>query len=148
MNKIWILLLISVIAVGCRKLHLSKVPKITYKNMVPQQLIAGDPSQRTTVFLEVEDGDGDIGFEKGNLIFKDSRDSSIQAMVIPVIPQEYGPKNGIRGTIAVEFRAALLTLRPDTIHFNKDTLRWEIYMTDEAGNISNTIYTDSLYLFR
>ena len=73
---------------------------------------------------------------------------AMPSMKIPEIPSAYSPQNGIKGLITVDYLSALLTLRPDTAHINSDTLRWAIYIKDKAGHQSNTILTDSLYLFK
>ncbi len=124
------------------------VPKITYNSMMPQILKAGASTGGTTIAIYFQDGDGDIGFDTYNLYLKDSRDSSIIKMKIPSIPAEYSPEKGLKGTITIDYLAALLTLRPDTAHIESDTLHWEIYLKDEAGNISNTIVTDDLLLLK
>ncbi|HOZ51523.1 MAG TPA: hypothetical protein PLU17_06670 [Chitinophagaceae bacterium] len=148
MNKIFLICFL-LIAFSCnRKPSFSVIPKITYKSISSNLIKAGSSEQATRISLIVEDGDGDIGYETENLFFKDSRDSSIIKMRIPVIPSEYAPNKGVKGTITVDYLAAWLTLRPDTNHIEFDTLRWEIYMQDKAGNISNTIVTEDIYLFK
>ena len=148
MNKIFILLIILFLLSCNRKASFSVIPKITYKSISSNLLIAGSSNQATTISIYVEDGDGDIGYETENLFFKDSRDSSITKLRIPVIPSEYSPNKGVKGTITVDYLAAWLTLRPDTNHISNDTLRWEIYLKDEAGNMSNTIFTDDIFLVK
>ena len=116
--------------------------------MQPQIIQAGASSGSTTVTLYFEDGDGDIGYGLYNLYLKDSRDSSIVKMMIPTVPAEYAPEKGLKGFITFDYLAALLTMRPDTAHLHTDTLHWEIYMLDKAGNRSNTVNTDPLILFK
>ncbi|MEZ5047832.1 MAG: hypothetical protein R2831_12670 [Chitinophagaceae bacterium] len=48
--------------------------------------------------------------------------------------------------IEVNYPTAFLLLRTDSLHSERDTLQWEIYMVDEANNKSNTITTSSVYL--
>lgn len=143
------LLILLLLVAGCtRKSTLSEVPKITFNSLNPQVLRAGSSTEATQISFTVEDGDGDIGFGTRNLYLVDSRDESEVAMIIPTIPQEYQPQKGLKGTVEVIYLAAWLSLRPDTNHLTRDTLRWKIYIKDEAGHTSNTIYTDSLYLFK
>ncbi len=148
MNKVFLLSVLVLILSCNKKSKFSVVPKITYKTLQPQILKAGASTGGTTLSIYFEDGDGDIGFGTYNLFLKDSRDGTIAKMKIPTIPDAYSPEKGLKGLITVDYLAALLILRPDTAHFNSDTLRWEIYMKDQAGNLSNTIYSDSLYLFK
>lgn len=148
MKKLLLLFLILLSLSCSKKPKFSIVPKITYNSLQPQILQAGSSNGGTTISFYFEDGDGDIGFGTYNLYIKDSRDSSIALMKIPEIPSAYSPQNGIKGLITVDYLSALLTLRPDTAHINSDTLRWAIYIKDKAGHQSNTILTDSLYLFK
>lgn len=131
-----------------RKSLYSDVPKITYKSMQPKIIQAGSSSGGTLISFIIEDGDGDIGFNTKNLYLKDSRDSTQVIMKIPEIPSEYGPNNGIKGTITVSYLSAWLLLRSDTAHINSDTLHWDIFIKDEAGNVSNTIQTEDLILMK
>ena len=143
------LLILLLFAAGCtKKSNLSEVPKITFKSLNPQVLRAGSSTDATLISFTFEDGDGDIGFGTRNLYLIDSRDSNEVAMIIPTVPKEYSPDKGLKGTIEIIYLAAWLSLRPDTNHLTKDTMRWKIYMKDEAGHVSNEIYTDSLYLFK
>jgi len=135
-------------AFSCSKSRLSKTPKITYKSLFPRIVTAGASNERTTISFIIEDGDGDIGFKSNNIYMKDSRDSSTVVLQIPVIPTEYSPERGIKGTVVIDYLAALLILRPDTAHIESDTLHWEIFIKDEAGNMSNTIITEDLLLVR
>jgi hypothetical protein len=148
MNKIFFILLI-LFGLSCNKKSSFPIePKITYNSMSTQILKAGSSNGGTVISIYVEDGDGDIGSGTGNLYFKDSRDGSTIKMTIPTIPTEYSPDKGIKGMIEVGYLAALLTLRPDTNHLESDTLRWEIYLQDQAGHVSNTVVTDDLILFK
>lgn len=147
MKKVVLFCLLTAV-MACKKSGLSDVPKITYISMTPQILVPGSSVGGTRVTLYFEDGDGDIGYGTENLFFKDSRDSSVMPMMIPTIPGEYSPNKGLKGTITIDFLSALLLLRPDTAHINKDTLHWEIFMKDKAGHVSNTVTTDNLYLIK
>ena len=140
--------LLGILLLSCNKsTNVSKIPSISFRSLEPQSVKAGGDST-VVVKINFEDGDGDIGFGTYNIYMKDSRDSSVVLMKIPEIPSAYSPQNGIKGLITVDYLSALLTLRPDTAHINSDTLRWAIYIKDKAGHQSNTILTDSLYLFK
>ena len=98
------------------------------------------------IFIEFEDGDGNIGFGTENLFLKDSRDTVFVPFEIPAIDERYEPENGLKGIIQVDYESAFLLLRSDSAHAERDTLFWEIYMKDEAKNESNRILTDYLIL--
>ncbi len=98
--------------------------------------------------FDFEDGDGNIGFGTNNLFLKDSRDTVFVPFMIPTIPDKFNPSAGLKGIIEVEYQAAFLLLRSDSLHLESDTLKWEIYMKDKAGNSSNTITTTQLVLIK
>lgn len=109
------------------------------------QIKAGDTGM-VRIFIEFEDGDGNIGFGTENLFLKDSRDTMFVPFEIPEIDERYEPENGLKGIIQIDYESAFLLLRPDSVHTERDTLFWEIYMKDEAKNESNRILTDFLIL--
>jgi hypothetical protein len=148
MNRLFLLLLLPLFSACHRNSGLSVVPKITYYSLQPKIIQAGASTGGTTISFGIQDGDGDIGFGKDNLYLKDSRDGSMLIMKMPIIPAEYSPQRGLKATVTVDFLSAWLQLRPDTTHINRDTLQWEIYLVDEAGHKSNTMLTDTLYLFK
>ena len=149
MRKVLLFSLIILCFFSCtKKSEYSLTPKISYIEMQPKQLNVIPASGSTYITLSFSDGDGDIGFGTNNLYLKDSRDSTTIVMEIPEIPGEYNPNLGLKGQFVIEYKAAWLSLRPDTAHLTKDTLQWEIYMVDKAGNKSNTINTDTLFLFK
>lgn len=135
--------------VSCNKeTKYSNIPKIKFQTMNPGMVKAGSDSS-VIVKFEFEDGDGDIGYNVNNVFFIDQRFASDTVpFAIPVIPDRFNPDNGITGIIQVEYEAAFLLLRPDSLHAETDTLRWDIFMKDEAGNISNLITTSELILVK
>lgn len=98
--------------------------------------------------FDFEDGDGNIGFGKKNLVLRDSRFNDTIPYEIPTIEERYNPENGLKGIIQVSYSAAFLFLRTDSIHAETDTMKWFIYMRDEAGNVSNTIQSTDLILVK
>ena len=148
MRFLCLLLSIAVLSTSCKKnANVSKIPSITFRSMEPQTVKAGSD---TTVLIKFnfEDGDGDIGFGTPNLFFRDSRDTIWSPFLIPNIPDRFNPESGLKGIIQVEYEAAFLLLRNDSLHLNNDTLHWDIYMKDKAGNVSNIITTPELYLYK
>ena len=98
--------------------------------------------------FDFEDGDGNIGFGTKNLILSDSRFNDTIPYEIPKIEERYNPENGLKGIIQVSYNAAFLFTRTDSIHAERDTMYWNIYMKDQAGNVSNTIRTTDLILVK
>lgn len=143
-----LLLLFPFIFASCKKnTNVSKIPAISFRSMDPASVKAGSD---TTVLIKFnfEDGDGDIGFGTPNLFFRDSRDTIWAPFLIPNIPDRFNPEAGLKGIIQVEYEAAFLLLRNDSLHKDYDTLHWDIYMKDKAGNESNIITTPDLYLYK
>lgn len=138
--------LVFILLFSCNKVNKYAVtPKISFFQMTVDQMKAG---QDTTffVYIKFEDGDGDIGFGTNNLFFIDKRDTDTVAYEIPAIPDRFEPKRGLSGSLQVEILAAPLILRTDTIHKERDTLVWDIYMKDQAGNMSNMVNSSPLIL--
>lgn len=146
MRNVLIIAIISLIAVSCnKKTKYSNIPKLQFDKLSHNTVQAGSDEKILISFL-FEDGDGNIGFGTPNLYLKDSRDTVIYTYNIPNIPDKFNPESGLKGIIQVQFEAAFLLLRSDTAHVETDTLTWDIYMKDKAGNKSNTITTSSLIL--
>jgi hypothetical protein len=124
----------------------SNIPKLTFNSFSVNNLMAG---KDTTIFayIDFEDGDGDMGInDSNNLYFIDMRDTDTVGYPIPVIEERFEPKRGVSGSIQVALLGSTLIFR-DTISTRKsDTIVWNIYVKDAAGNVSNLITTPPLYL--
>jgi hypothetical protein len=139
-------------------------PAIEFVGFSKNTMLQGNGQQdQTTVTISFTDGDGDIGFfQEGNpniqtdLYVRDSRlESTATQYTIPFVP-ELGSSNGISGEISFRLFTTCCIYpdwvpdQPDpcdTSAFYKiDTLQYEIYMLDRAGNESNRIFTEPMYL--
>lgn len=148
MRPLYLLLCVLLFgALSCRKeTKYSSTPVIKFMSLSTDSVQAGS-DETVSVKFEFEDGDGDIGFEQDNVFFIDSRFlSDTIPFRIPIIPDRFNPENGIKGIIQVDYEAAFLLLRPDSLHQNTDTLQWSIFMRDKAGHSSNLIGTSSLII--
>ncbi|MEZ5047833.1 MAG: hypothetical protein R2831_12675 [Chitinophagaceae bacterium] len=66
----------AILLLSCnKKSKYSNIPKITFNSLTPNQITAGQIDSAISIFIAVEDGDGNIGFNAGNLYFKDLRDT-------------------------------------------------------------------------
>ncbi len=148
MRRLILFAILTLSILSCNKKHkYSNIPKLTFKNLSEDVVTAG--LDRTIyINFNFEDGDGNIGFGTPNLFLKDSRDTVWAPFVIPDIPSKFTPENGLKGVIQLKYNAAYLLLRNDSLHVNSDTLTWDIYMKDEAGNVSNTITSTPLVLVK
>ncbi len=107
----------------------------------------------TTVVFSFTDGDGDIGSpEVLNIFVTDLRDNFVASRYrIPSIP-EAGSNNGISGEITITLYTTCCVYPngepPCTPSetFPTDEVTYEIYITDQAGNKSNTIRTPPITL--
>lgn len=132
-----------------------KEPQIYYLNMNPDKIRVSDPNQFIDIQFRFTDGDQNIATnpdETDSTIFlKDSRDTTMApytyAYPMPYIPQDLRPDGGLEGMVTLHLSNAYFSPR-DSLHLalGKDTMIWFIYIKDNAGNISNTIQTDTVYL--
>ncbi len=150
-----ILLLLAVLLFSsCEKNEVSKIPQIVFLQFSPSIIKAG----RDTAFMQfsVRDGDADLGVTPGankyDIYIKDMRFDSANFVgyLFPGIdPGILDPAKGITGTCTFLFIPQLLYPRTDSPwHYKFDTARFEVYITDRAGNSSNRIVTDPLVMQR
>ena len=126
-------------------------PELTYRSMSTDQVSYHDTS-RWVMRYDFVDGDGDIG--------RDFTDSKLAVTIInkttnaeykypfPYVPEEarFGKKY-LKGSGTVSFAKNVFFIpRADSIHMERDTFIYDMYVTDEAGNRSNTITTPPIYI--
>lgn len=127
------------------------------KNILRQRDLGADSLAITFTFT---DGDGDLGFEDNekSIFLVDSRDNFEKLPYsIPFVGLQ-GVGNGISGEISVVFANsqtcciyALSSGVPPCFVKDapqaQDTVSFRIRIKDRAGNVSNEIETDPIYLF-
>ena len=123
-----------------------------------KNLMIQDRSNTDSVYINLSftDGDGDIGIESDSIMTDifviDTRTGDIQdRFKTPAIPPE-GTNNGVSGKIRLLIYTTCCSF-PDGIppceapeQYPFDTLSYQVYMVDRAGNVSNTIETDMIVL--
>lgn len=129
-------------------------PVIEFMSISKNQMIQGSFTEDSIIVaFSFTDGDGDLGDDDSiNVFLTDSRDDFIANQYrIPFIPEE-GAANGISGeifltvfTTCCTFPDATLPCTPSTAH-PRDSLRYLIQIRDRAGNWSNEISTDLIYI--
>jgi hypothetical protein len=106
------------------------------------------------LFFSFTDGDGDIGGvgqdkDSLNIFLTDKRNNQLaERFRIPFVPEQ-GAGNGISGEVQVLlFTTCCNVLPPCEPSLTKpiDTLVYEIYIKDRAGNKSNVIQTSPIFL--
>ncbi|MBP7185073.1 MAG: hypothetical protein KBA06_06165 [Saprospiraceae bacterium] len=120
------------------------------KNTIKQSILFNDTIQLKMTFT---DGDGDLGSDDSlSLFITDTRDQQmIPAYKIPFIPPQ-GSGNGISGELFVNLPPTCCIYEDGSLPCSPnpneptDTLTYEIYIKDRAGNSSNKVTTDPIYL--
>lgn len=110
-------------------------------------------SANVVIRLGFNDGTGDIGVKevdscitlteyRSGIVFRSFQYG------FPRISKEYRIDPWIEGTIDISLQPAFFTPRLDSLHLaeGKDTLYYEIFLKDEAGNKSNIVATDTIYI--
>ncbi len=157
MKKIWLLAALFAASVwACiDPPNYPDEPVLTFKNLSKTTLRQGLGTFDTTwVALGFTDGDGDLGDEDSLSVFViDERDQFLKAKYrLPFVPEE-GAGNGISGEIRLRLNTSCciypgnvqLPCTPSSA-FPTDTLIYEIYIRDRAGNESNRVQTSVITL--
>ena len=147
-----ILLLAGIAA--CKKNNNSNVPVIAFISFTPDSVHAGSLTDTAKLAFGFKDGDGDLGNDatsgKYDVFLRDSRDTTIPILsfIFPPIPDDArDPVNGLDGQGVIALRALYLLPRQDTLHkLHGDTLTYQMWITDRAGNVSDTITTSRLII--
>ncbi len=138
--------------------NLSDIPYLEYqmlsKDTIDQSVSTDDSF---VLFLHLEDGDGDIGNESDESVFNlfiiDNRtgEDYDQPVQIPKIPESVS-KRGVLIDLELtlfptccRFPDSTIPCEPSTSN-PLDSLTMSIHLVDRAGNMSNVVTTDWLYL--
>lgn len=131
------------------------VPKIEFVSVSKSEMMQCPVGLCDSIFitLNFEDGDGDVGEDQVidlNVIDNRSGDT-YENKSIPMLPEQ-GASNGISGQITFKLFSSCCIF-PDGIpscespeDYPTNELSLSIYMTDRAGNESNTITTSVVTL--
>ncbi len=156
--KLFLLAIILIGSTACqKKSKFPSTPEISYRGISNEVVKSGSPEDFVQISLNFTDGEGDLGYNANgqdfDIYFKDSRTSSSTGFVGLLLPaqlrDEIKKRNldekGISGIITFQLDASLFfILRPDRP--NGDTVNFEVYIKDLAGNESNRITTDNIYI--
>ncbi|PSK89201.1 hypothetical protein [Taibaiella chishuiensis] len=130
-------------------------PQIYYKNTTPRTIGIEDTTVIKILF-GFTDGDGNIGWDENRMaIFAynvfDPKDTTRRrdtfAFPFPNVPDNMRPrKGGLTGDAYLNLGNQFFTL--DSLHrvYGGDTVVFNIYIKDEADNMSNIITTDSIFV--
>ena len=129
-------------------------PEIEFVSMEDNRMIQNSfNTDSIRVTFSFTDGDGDLGDKDSlNIFIRDSRDQFIASKYrLPELPPE-GAQRGVRGEITVTIYTTCCIFPDGTppceasLEFPTDTLRYELYIKDRAGHVSNTIQTAPIIL--
>lgn len=158
MKKLSILICILLLGVySCKKetTDYPNEPQIYYLSTNPNQIQVTNPNEYITIQFRFTDGDQDLADdpnESDSTIFiKDSRDTGMldytYTYPMPYIAKNLRPDGGLEGVVTLHLSNAYFSPR-DSQHLalGKDTMVWFIHIMDNAGQKSNTIQSDTIYL--
>lgn len=130
-------------------------PELTHVSTTPNRIDMFDSMSETYILVHFTDGDGDIGTdpneETRSIFIKDSRDTtggdSTFGYPFPYIKPTIRPDGGLEGTFSLRLDRAYYNPW-DSLHLalGKDTMTWDIFVIDDAGNRSNTITSDTIFI--
>lgn len=128
-------------------------PKIEFVGLSDNIMVQNSfNTDSIVVTFSFTDGDGDIGDDTTNIFVIDQRDGfQAAAFSINDIPEE-GASRGIEGEISITIYTTCCIFPDGTppctgsLTYPSDTLIYEIYMVDRAGNESNRITTSPITL--
>lgn len=141
--------LLSGVMLSCTKKNkASEKPSITFVGISGDSVKSGS-NQIIAVKFNFADGDADLGVSpsSGNfdIYTTDSRDTSKINYYFPKgIAEAVDPTQGISGDCTINLEAAFILLRPS--HPDRDTVRYEFYIKDKAGNESNRFTTPDIII--
>lgn len=137
----------------------SVVPELSFISMSKNTMQQGINEDTIFVTLGFVDGDGDISItednpNKLNLTVRDLRTGNISdQFVVPEIPVS-GASNGVTGEMTVKMLGVCCvypemdSIPPCSVTplYPDNELIWEYTLTDNAGNVSNSVTTNPINL--
>lgn len=148
-----LLVLVTAIFSCKKKSAISKIPVIGLVNMQPDHIKLTNAEDTLYLLFNIADGDADLGnVGSPDVYMIDSRaadtmnvNTDTVKLNFPDIPEKaLNPDKGAEGQLLVPLWSGNLHMRDD--QRDKDTLTYEIYIVDKAGNKSNHVTTPTIYL--
>lgn len=143
-------LLLLLVFVSCKKNEKGRkpIPTIAY-NAISTNKIKSGSGDPVIVQFHFADGNGDLGNSPATGMYDiyttDSRDTASYNYYFPYeMVMALPPGEPVEGTAQVTFVGDLFVLRPG--HPDGDTVNFEVYIRDRAGNTSNHFTTPDIYI--
>ncbi|HLU17758.1 MAG TPA: hypothetical protein VKZ76_06890 [Edaphocola sp.] len=150
-----ILVLLLSVMVACVKKETekyAKVPHLEYKSVNMHSINLSVDTGEWMMFFDFVDGDGDLGTRANDnemrIFLKNEVLDKVYEFPFPYIPPSArSGKSYLKGASkAVLDIQAFFRMRDDIPDRDKDTFVFSLYIVDEAGNQSNTLISDSIYI--
>jgi len=132
-------------------------PVIKYERLSSNSMSQSQLNDIVLATVSFTDGDGDLGDDNGEttIFITDLRDDSPEnsAKILPKAP-EPGANNGISGEITFRLLNSCCIWPPQFLQepctpssaYPVDTIVYEVYIVDRAGNESNRVQLEPIFL--
>lgn len=127
----------------------SKAPEITLQGMSKDSVRNGDDGDTVALQIYIRDENGDLVSDDDAFYMDDLRDSDgFLPFAFPRLDDAVlNNPNGVEGNIFFFITGALAVVREDSLHQAAgDTVQYEIYVKDAAGNESEHITLPPIYI--
>jgi hypothetical protein len=124
-------------------------PKIRLEGVSPSRIVQGS-ADTVLIALHIEDGDADLYNDNQTqwIYVKDTArfpQSDPTTYLPPAVPDVLmNPANGFSGLYTIKLPGAFLTIEDTSLM--EETMAYEIFIKDKAGNESNRVYTGKIIL--
>lgn len=146
-----IAIVLTGLVTSCKKTkNNNKLPVITLQGLDSNTVVSGSSEDTVFIRFQVVDGDGDIAHDKvpnaeHDIYITDSRTGEVLKYYYPDIPAgTINPEEGVNAFVTLKVLAAFIETRLD--HPLGDTLTYDLYVKDKAGNQSNILTTPKVYI--
>lgn len=148
-NKIIVCTLLIIVAIAVTACQdndiepLSPIPSIELVSVSPN--VIQEFAEKVFITIRYEDGNGDIGYDNPDLnavFVKDSRLAEADGYHVPPIT----PPNtnlAVTGQLTIELKNNFILGNSD-----EEVITYEIQLQDRAGNLSNTVETETITIIR
>lgn len=130
-----------------------KTPKINLIGVSKSEVKQGSSNDTVRISIQVNDANADLynDGETESIFIKDSRYPAKDAVgyVAPQVDEAFlDPAYGFEGGYFIDLPAAFLIFKDTFNNRLRDTLQYEMYIKDKAGNESNRVTTGDIYIVK
>lgn len=146
-----VIIVFALIFTSCSKDKYTTAPQIEFKEFDPNQgSNQGGIDNQPHMIIEVRDAEGDLGFIDGQdtsrIFIRNMLTNRIDSPILPNLGSAAG-KNFKGDIVAGLFNVMGGRDLPSSQRPYVDTLQFEVYVKDFAGNQSNVIITDQPFYY-